>query len=482
MKKSINIFIKMLLIMAIVIPQSCSDDFLDLKPQQSLEEDNAMNTIDKLDAAITGIYEELNSSNYYGRYIYIVPDVMSDDVKQNAGANRAVEFAQYQANPDLWIPEGLWEDCYQVIDRANRVIHNETDFPDAVQGQADFRKGEAYALRALAHFDLVKMYAQHYTFTDDASHLGVPIKTKIDAFQKPERNTVQEVYTQIVSDFQDALTLMQASQNPSSSGTLSTHAVKALLSRVYLYMEDWENAADMATDVISDGPYGLFSHGNYFDIFSQDFNKERIFEVVFTPAGMLGSDCMGGLYLSQVYGDYLPSDDLLDTIPAGDARKRIGALWGEGEGEVFTIDPSLAPPYDSLRVNKWPDPNGEQNITVIRLAEVYLNRAEAYYHMDQPGDAQTDLNTIRQRGLPSAPDVTATGQALLDEILLERRRELCFEGHRLFDLMRYQKDMIRDDCTGATCTVTYPDGRFILPIPVDEMDVNPNMIQNPAYD
>ncbi len=123
----------------------------------------------------------------------------------------------------------------------------------------------------------------------------------------------------------------------------------------------------------------------------------------------------------------------------------------------------------------------DDNVPVIRLSEVYLNRAEAHARSGNDPLAQADLNLIRQRALATAPDVTLTGSALLDEILLERRRELCYEGHRVFDITRFKQNLVRVDVTGDAANYSDPGNYFIFPIPQPEMNLNPNIAQNPGY-
>lgn len=456
--------------MLIIFIASCNKDFLELEPQQSVSTNKALVTIGDFQAAITGAYDGLSSSNYYGRYFVLVTDIMSDDVKQNASANRAADWAEYvgSSTDNNNLAENIWQVGYQVINRTNRIILTEATVPEAVQADLDNIKGEAYAIRALVHFDLVRIYAQHYTFTSDAGHPGVPIVTEIDPFMKPARNTVMEVYDQVISDFNTALGLIGDSPN---SSTLSATAVKALLSRVYLYKEDWTNAVNMADAVINSGDYSLVSNANHADIFMQDNSSESIFEMDMNPTDRRGTDALGGMYLGSGYGDYLPSEDLINLIPEGDAR-----------GNLFAVDSTVGGGiYGYLRVNKYASVLGEDNTKIIRLSEVYLNRAEAQYHLNNEAKAKDDVNKIRKRGLPSSPNVTASGAALLDEILLERRLELCYEGHRLWDLTRNKRGVYRNDCTATICSVKYPDSRFILAIGQYEIDVNTNVTQNPGY-
>lgn len=449
---------------------SCSKSFLELEPQQSVSTDQALLTISDFEAAIIGAYDGLSSSNYYGRYSVLVSDIMSDDVKQNASANRASDWAAYAGsstdNNNLAI--NIWSQAYSVIDRCNRIILSQTELPTSVQSQLDHIKGQAYAIRALVYFDMVRLYAQHYTFTGDASHLGVPIVTEVDPFQKPARNTVKEVYDQVISDFNAGLGLMN---NNKDSFKISKSGVNALLSRVYLYKEDWENSAAAATEVIDSNLYSLVSTENYTSIFSTDHSSESIFEIDMNPTDNRGTDALGGMYLGTGYGDYLPSKDLLNLIPSEDVRNSL-----------YVTDNGLAGDYASKRVNKYSSTIGTDNTPVIRLSEVLLNRAEAYAHIpSRESDAQDDLNFIRMRAQSTAPEVTVTGSELINEILTERRIELAFEGHRLYDLTRNKIGVFRVDCTSNICSIEYPNDRFILAIGQFEVDVNPNIVQNPGY-
>jgi len=420
--------------------------------------------------------DQMQNADWYGRYFMLVPDVMGEDVKQNASANRAKEWAEYNGSDVDFIPEEIWAEVYEGINIANSIINSTYEAPTAIQAEFNNIVGQAYALRALAHFDLVRIYAQHYTFTADASHAGIPIVTVYDVESRPSRNTVKEVYDQVIADFNQAISLMTI--DPPSAGHFSKEAAQALLSRVYLYKEDYANAESLATAVINSGKYNLVANGSYADQFLTGNSSEAILEIVFSLADNPGSDHLGGMYKESGYGDYLPSNDLFNIMTDGDVRKTM-----------FATDVNLSGIYGSLRVNKYPSSGadiGTDNLPVIRLSEVYLNRAEARAKSGNDAGAQADVDLIRQRGFAAAPAVTATGAALVTEILNERRVELCFEGHRIFDITRNKGSVIRTDCTAPTtpvnaCAINYPNDRFILPIPDGETNVNENIAQNPGY-
>ncbi|MEZ4898764.1 MAG: RagB/SusD family nutrient uptake outer membrane protein [Saprospiraceae bacterium] len=468
MKIEINKKLRVITVVAVFLISACGKDFLDLNPHQSIALDQAIQTIDDYQAAVYGTYSALQSADYYGRYFVLVPDVMSDDVKQNAQANRARDFSDYQATALDGIATGMWEIMYDAINRANLVINAEVELAAAVQDQKDEFIGEAHTLRALAHFDLVRMFAQHYGYTEDNSHPGVAIVTSFDQNARPERSSVSEVYQQIVDDLMAAIPLLKV--DPGSASRFSAEGAKALLARVMLYMGNYQLAGQMASEVINSGKYSLVPTDQYVASWNQGLSSESIFEVVFRADDDNGSDALGRMYLPEGYGDYLPAADLLDLIPEGDVRKGL-----------FKTDATIGGVYGNLRVNKYPNAQNQNNTPVLRLSEMYLIRAEARAILGDEAGAREDVTTIRQRGLPSASAVTASGQALLDEIAKEKRIEMMFEGQRLWELMRHKENLVRSDCTNLVCEVDYPDNRFVAPIPQAELDANENMAQNPGY-
>ena len=458
------------LVPALMVASACTD--LVLEPHASVSNDAYFQTLSDFEAAVVGGYDILSAAGYYGRSIHLMSDIMGNDVKQSGSANRYQEFADFEGQVVTGhdYETDLWEDGYIAINRMNMMIAAAEDFEVPTALASDFTQvmGEAYALRGLAHFDMVKMYAQHYTFTAAASHPGVPIVVISNIDSLPARNTVAEVYAQAISDLNTGISMMTDTRD--GAYMLSREAAQAILSRVYLYMEDWSNAEAMATAVINSGKYALVPAGALVDMFATGGTSEAIFEIQNTTDDRRGSDSLGGMYRASGYGDYLPAKDLLDLIAPTDVR--MG--W-------FRTDPLLTGIYASQRVDKYPTQQNTDNVPVIRLAEMYLNRAEANAEMGQDAAAQADLDLIRQRGLATAPAVTVTGQALLDEIAIERRIELGYEGHSIHDLMRHGLGINRVDVTGDVATMAYPCNLCILPIPQPETDTNPNMTQNAGY-
>ena len=447
---------------------ACAD--LALDPHQNVSDDAYFEKIGDFRAAVVGGYNNLSAASYYGRSLHLMSDIMGEDVKQNGSANRYQEFADFEGlNPSGHnYEEALWAQGFETINQMNMMINSEFEPPSGVQAEFNQLLGEAHALRGLAYFDMVKMFAQHYTFTSDASHPGVPLVLEHDVTSLPSRSTVAQIYGQVISDFTAALGLM--TMDRAGSAMITDEAVQALLSRVYLYMEDFANARAMADAVINSGKYSLLTGSAYVSQFVDGHASEAIFEIENHDTDNRGSDCLGCMYTATGYGDYLPARDLLDLIDPADIR------WG-----MFKVDPLLTGIYAAHRVDKWPTRTQTDNVPVIRLSEVYLNRAEANARSGGDVAAQADLNLIRQRGLATAAPVTLTGQALLDEILIERRIELGYEGHRIHDIMRHKLSVTRVDVTGDVSQINYPCNFCILPIPFAEGDANENITQNAGY-
>jgi hypothetical protein len=458
---------KIAVLLPLIIVASACDDLV-LEPHAAVSNDAYFKQIGDYEAAIVGVYDQISIADYYGRSLYLMADIMGEDVKQNGSANRYQEFADFEGQivTGHGFEQELWAEGYEGINMLNMIIQAEFDGPTSVQADYQQIMGEVYALRGLIYFDLVRMYGQHYTFTSGGAHPGVPIVLEPDVTLLPARNTVGEVYTQAISDLTRGISMM--SQTRGGSFMMTASAAQAVLSRIYLYMEDWANVVTMSNSVISSGRYALVEGQAYVDQFKVGGSSEAIFEIQNTDTD--GNNALGSMYRATGYGDYLPAKDLLDLIDPADVRM-----------QMFQIDPGLAGIYASYRVMKWPSPTSSDNIPVIRLSEIYLNRAEAHARSGNTAGAQADLNMIRQRGLSSAPAVVATGQALLDAIALERRIELGYEGHRIHDLMRSKMDINRVDVTGDVAYMGYPCQFCILPIPQYETDANPNMTQNAGY-
>lgn len=453
---------------------SCSEDFLEIDPEQNVAAENAVVDVNTLQTALNGVYSNLQSNGYYGRNLYIMPELMADNLYlslRNTG--RYLDFNNFVVSKEDTYVESAWNSIYEVAVNASRVIEGGENILEDFPGQeAQIKQlvGEAYALRSLAHFDLVRLFAQPYNYTDDASHPGIPLIKEVSENEiSPSRNSVNEVYQFINSDLTTAISYMSEARQ---DGRFSINAANALAARVALYEEENEKAITYSTNVINSDAFSLVPTENYEDLWAADFNQETLMEVINTIADNAGTNGLGHFFDPTGYADALVTEDLVATYSEDDVR-----LLAIAEGSKPGAE------EEAYFVNKFP--NGtlhDDNIKILRLAEQYLIRAEAYAKTEEYDLAQKDLQKVVNRADPGAEAITETGEALIDRILLERRKELAFEGHRLFDLNRNKKGVIIDQGEGNVIEASYPNDRFILPIPLSEINANPEIQpQNPGY-
>ncbi|MDE5421096.1 RagB/SusD family nutrient uptake outer membrane protein [Ancylomarina sp. DW003] len=463
--------IKYLLLVLLASFASC-DNFLELEPKLENTKILSLSTYAGLEEATLGAYAPLYSSNWYGRYFPVIADLKGGNAK--ASPNNTGRFrTEYTWTNDPSNTSSLFTNAYQTIVRASSILEyaeilNE---PNVDEISLNHIKGESYFLRALAHFDLVRMYAQAYTYQPES--LGVPVITKSE-ISYPERNTILEVYTQINTDLDKAISMLGV-QSRTTTGSAAALANKytayALKAKVALYMGEWQNAADLADMVIESGNYTLYTAANYLDVWGKDAQSEVIFEV-FGKDGQAfypGFNEIGNIYYPNGYGDVCASDDLLNLYESGDIRSQLFQYHSKYPSYSW---PAKYPGKSHIR---------ENNIPVLRLSEMYLIRAEASLNNAIGYNALSDYNMIRtNRGL------TAVGSVNLQDIYNERRRELCFEGNQVWDLSRTGRNLNRDEneiriTETDNIDIDFPNYRWAMPLPLNEVTVNKNLKQNPEY-
>lgn len=464
------ILLPVLLLFAV---SSCKKSFLDKEPYGTLPTGQSITNATDMRTALNGVYATLRSANLYGRTIPLVGDLLADNVYiSSTNSNRYLEFFQVNYTVNNGNAAGIWQTAYNAILNANNVINS------SLQGteEIDQYRGEALAIRALMYFELVKFFAKPYTV--DPNSLGVPLILTYDPFVKPSRNTVAEVYAQIKKDLDQAIPLMTLDR---STGYFSEYPAKALLARMHLFKGEWASALSVAQDVINNGGYSLLEASQVVSYWATNTPRtdklETLFEVVFDLSGNLGNNSLAYFYdQNGGYGDALAAQALYNTYSATDVRRKLILTSSPTRGNVKVV-------------NKYPNsaqPDKDE-VKVIRLSEVYLIAAEAAYQTGNEPLARTYLNAVATRRDPTFAGYASTGAALLNDILLERRKELAFEGHRYWDLARYNRDVVRVNLAGnyPGVPLTIPASYFrrILPIPQSELDANPNIRnqQNPGY-
>lgn len=445
---------------------SCEKSFLELKPPTSLTPEFALATEADLQVALRGAYAGLKSTALYGRSLMVLGDMMADNTYQSAlNTNRYTNFNLYNYLVTDGDVAGLWNASYSVILRANNIISS----PIADNANIQQIKGEAYAIRALAYFNLVRYFGSPYTA--DPSKLGVPIITTYQADLKPERAKIADVYTLINKDLTQAYTLMTKFTN---SSQFSKYSAKALQAKVYLAMGDKTNAKTAALDVITNSGFTAISsaaHTGYWAGVAPRTDKvETLLEISFDAVANNAFDALSYIYLqSGNYGDMLCSSELYDLFETADIRKSLYATGTRG---------GLA----SVFVNKYGSFTGDHSDTkVIRMSEMYLIAAEASYPSNT-ADALKYVNEVTSRR--GATAIASSGSALLEDIITERRKELAFEGERYLDMQRLQRNIARSkNYPAAALSIDFTNYRRVMPIPQGELDANPSIKsqQNPGW-
>lgn len=411
----------------------------------------------------------MRAVDLYGRTVPVLGDIMADNSFQHAvNTNRYTLYNNYTFNTTDGNVLGLWSSAYSAILRANMVINAGL----ASSPNVDQYRGEAYALRALNYFTLIRYFARPYT--DNPGGMGVPIVLNYDPKSKPARNTTAEVYAQIIADLNAAYTLMTKFTN---SSQFSKYAAKGLQAKVYLTMGDMTNAKAAALDVINNGGFSLVTaanHAAYWTNATVRTDKvETLYEVSSDAVANNAFDGLSYIYSQNGnYGDLVITTELYSSFDAADVRR--------------LLYPSVPRPKPAgaviPTVDKFPVITGDVSDTkVLRLSEMYLIAAEASLPGNE-ADALTYVNAITSRR--GAPAIASTGAQLFEDIITERRKELAFEGDRYMDLMRLKRDIVRGtQYPAAARNIPYSNFRRILPIPQTELDANPAIRtqQNPGY-
>jgi hypothetical protein len=444
---------------------SCNqDEFLDKDPFDRVLTENLVTDFESFNSATAGVYNIFQNTFYYNSYYTILPDLMGDNVQALWVVFQDID--RYQTISNDVYAKRVWDEISRAIAQSSIVIRQAESFDFGTnQQEAKELIGQLYVARALAYFDMQRLYAQPYNFTTDASHLGAPLVDEslvgIELIS-PARATTAEVYAKIVSDIQTGISLI--GDDTSSAYYLNKNSAKALLARVYLYMENWSDADALASEVIGMN-YSLISNADYVSSWTQDVTTESIFSIVNNEFDNSGNSSAIEYYRRP---RFKASNNLFDQIDVNDVRKSLIAA-------------------STKNVLKYPTTGAvrDNNMPIIRLSEMYLIKAEALAEMEMYEEARIAVNAILLRANPAATPYTQSGDALKDIIQEERRKELMFEGHRLFDLTRKKKSFTAfSDAAGNPIDVTYPNNLVILPIPQAEIDANENISQaqqNPGY-
>lgn len=442
---------------------SC-DDKLELRPEDSVSSASILNSTDLIEGAVNGMYSKLQEGSVYGEP-QVISELMSDNVNFVGSFPSLEDIRDFRTLANNASIDDIWIETFQVISAANLIINKFPGVDASLLSDADKNSyiGQAKFVRALMNLELVNQFAQPYQFSNGAN-LGIPLVLDffdgdIAPFQK-ERSTLNEVHAQIEQDLLDAIAVLPVGDNQLAS----KGAAQALLARLKLYRGEWADAANLADEVIQSGAYTLATDYDFYN--DKTTSSEHVFTVINNAA-----DATVGTGFTNFYnaapggrGDAPTSADLFAAFDTTTDKRFtelfVAATDAGGNNTHFTTKFS-----DTV--------NGASLVPVIRITEMYLIRAEANLRNSSTvGDTPVnDINRLRTRaGLANLTTVNA------DQILEERRKELCFEGHRRMDLLRNDLNLRpgggADSAPGAD--------KVIYPIPTIEIQNNPNITQNPG--
>jgi hypothetical protein len=439
----------------------CINSYLDPTLEQQKDLETSINSDEDLYGILKGALNRMTSSSYYGRDMIINNECRTDNTFANGNSGRFTTVAGMVYNPSSNV--GVWTEAYRVISSANLIINAD---PAELDGDAEYishLQGEALALRALAHFDLMRNYGEQYTAGDK----GVPYVTEFKGNEEsPKRLAIDDVKKAIYKDLTEAYAKMSENLYDDSKEFVSKITAKAIESKVATYFGDWDIAKKASKAVIDYGKFSIIPKDEYVSSFGQKGSKNSIFELAFSPTDNQGINGLGFIYrYDDGYGDIEVLENAALIFDPTDVR---------GDGGIIGLEGTKI-----RNLGKYPELNGYDNVNIIRYEEIILNYAEALLMNDGDGaGAATQLNLITaQRG---ASDYKSP--ATLDDILLERRKELMFEGFRFDDLVRTGKGIPKvDPKQNISSPIPKGDFRLAFPIPITEMDANSNMQQNNGY-
>jgi hypothetical protein len=439
---------------------------LDIKPHDTVESDQALKTSKDVQGVLIGAYTAAGLRNLYGGRLQSATDFLADDgdFSYFGTFSDYTELDNKKITINNAFVEGVWDDGYNTIGVCNTVLANLNLVDAANKTRVE---GEAKFLRGTTYFDLARAFGKAWNDGSPTTNLAVPLvltpTTTIPGIQKVKRNTVAEIYAQAIADLTTAETNLEVGKSVYASSS----AASAVLARIYLTQEKFDQAEAEATKIIAAGDFALVKN------FTEEFQKpaqathvfnstEDIFAIQISSQS--GFNALNEVYASSDFagrGETYINPQHFDRYEAGDDR-----------ANEFTDDPF------TTKFN-----NTFGNVITIRLAEIYLIRAEARVRKATPNlaGATADINVVRNRA-KLANTTAKTATALFDAVKKERRVELPFEGFRLGDLKRYKESTHSIDGDGNPVeTFPWNSAKLIFPIPKRERDANPNLTQNEGY-
>lgn len=455
-----------IIVLSILIFAGC-DSFLDLEPKQSIDTGKVLTTAENIELTLVGAYPVIR--DVYGQNMFHFSELLGDNGEINFRGtfSQPRDLINKNLVEDFSWADDAWNGAYDGINRANIVL----DYLEILdEDNRDEFKGQALFLRGLMYFDMVRFYGKPYEPGQINEQLGVPLLLKsnfdVSKIEYPERASVEDVYNQVITDLTTAKSLLGEDEF-----FANRYAAAAILSRVYLQKGMFEEAAQEADFVISEGGFGLAEvpfkaynneSNGVEDVFAfQQNNDDNVGESNNGMSAFYASTDATGrsdFQITDTQFTMYEEGDLRGEVTSAEKSKDVKSIYYLGFGSNARGGTFCA---------KWLD--FKTNLTFIRLAEMYLTRAEGNFEAGTSIGATPldDINEIRERA--GLDPLGSVDQAAIRK---ERMLELAFEGFKLHDIKRWKM---------SVGSLPYNDPSLVLPIPKRETDVNSNLDQNDGY-
>ncbi|MGM9739307.1 MAG: RagB/SusD family nutrient uptake outer membrane protein [Candidatus Cryptobacteroides sp.] len=474
--------------MAVISLNSC----LEKNPGDYILIGNGMQSVSDAEQTVNGIYKALMSGALYSGYLTLCPDIQADLVYAVQGnSNTYGNIWQWDILSTNAEVEAVYAGLYTVIGRCNFFLDLVGNLKDSLMDddlieELDSYTGEVYCARALAYSELVKCFCKAYEPDSAGDEPGVVLKTSYFKKEPVRRASLADSYRFIIADLEKADALLDSEYDASNIAYFTNAAVHALWARVCLYMQDWDGAVEHSSKVIDSGTFKLASAKSYYTsnqtyldyLWTNDASYEIIFKIGYTSTSY--GSAIGSVFLgftrdyTYYYPDYVPALWALNLYPSGDMR--YSAYFEELQtGYSHRLSWPLLIKYygnEGLLAQNVFHVNMPK---ILRLAEQYLIRAEAYCRKGLYSKAGTDLSTLRESRFSTGGTLGVNADNWLDTISDERVRELFMEGFRLNDLKRWHRGFTRtpqssSQAEGSSLKVNADDPLFVWPIPRNEIE------------
>ncbi len=501
-----------------IIANGCKEDFLELENPNQTTSDMFLENTGNLSLQLTSVYSSVKTYRLYGSGFLasvLYPKSFTSD--QNWTGNPDWNHMyQHESISSDGILSDTWVGWYRVVSRANDFLDMAAQYIDVNSPEGDELTevnqmiGQAKFLRAFAYFHLVRLYGEGNPAID-GSKAGVPLILEVAGTideMMVGRASVNEVYTQIIKDLEDAVDVLPATWDEDNIARADSWSAKGLLSRVYMTQHDYTSAKSALNDIITNGGFSLVPMDEYSGLFHGDneFSEESLFEINFT-VDMTVNGFNGGLGSNHALLTSPPGKGWNNIFPHDESIRRFGS---DPRLHVCALEPGVdvvdgdTVGYNSTELGwsyrKYADDvtsvtktnrNYGANFHIVRLADVYLMYAEVLNEEGDDATASEYMNKVRRRAYgfdPNTPEASVdytglTGTQLRDSIREERFRELFGEGMRWYDVKRWQigaEEAARYQRV-VSGVINFDDIDYYLPIPQTELDNNDAIEQSTGY-